>query len=71
MRQAAQNWCKAPDSVISLVDQINRTYKTTTVIITHNEAIRDVADRIVRIRDGKVVSNQLNPNRRKAEDIDL
>ena len=33
--------------------------------------IRDVADRIVRIRDGKVVSNQLNPNRRKAEDIDL
>ena len=53
------------------MDQINRTYKTTTVIITHNEAIRDVADRIVRIRDGKVVSNQLNPNRRKAEDIDL
>ena len=62
---------KSSRSVISLVDQINRTYKTTTVIITHNEAIRDVADRIVRIRDGKVVSNQLNPNRRKAEDIDL
>lgn len=62
---------KSSRSVISLVNHINRTYKTTTVIITHNEAIRDVADRIVRIRDGKVVSNQLNPNRRKAEDIDL
>lgn len=62
---------KSSRSVISLVDHINRTYKTTTVIITHNEAIQDVADRIVRIRDGKVVSNQLNPNRRKAEDIDL
>lgn len=53
------------------MDKINREFGTTIIIITHNEAIKDVADRIVRIKDGKIASDVLNSNRRKAEDIEL
>ncbi|MCR5141235.1 MAG: ABC transporter ATP-binding protein [Ruminococcus sp.] len=62
---------KASKEVISFVDKINREFGTTIIIITHNEAIKDVADRIVRIKDGKIASDVLNSNRRKAEDIEL
>ncbi|MDO5558085.1 MAG: ABC transporter ATP-binding protein [Oscillospiraceae bacterium] len=62
---------KSSKDVIRFVDKINRTYKTTIVIITHNEAIKNIADRIVRIKDGKIISNELNENRIDAGDIEL
>lgn len=62
---------KSSKDVMTFIDKINRTYKTTIVIITHNEAIKNIADRIVRIKDGKVVSNELNTARVSAGEIEL
>ena len=48
--------------VLEILEKINKKYKTTIVIITHNEGIAGMADRIIRIHDGKIISN--NPNKR-------
>lgn len=48
--------------MLEILEKINKKYKTTIVIITHNEGIAGMADRIIRIHDGKIISN--NPNKR-------
>ena len=42
--------------VILLMQSVSRQFHQTTVMITHNEEIAQMADRIIRIEDGKVVS---------------
>jgi putative ABC transport system ATP-binding protein len=49
---------KSSRDVLSLLEKINREYKTTIVMITHNEGIMDMADRVIRIHDGKIVENR-------------
>ncbi|MBQ8025390.1 MAG: ABC transporter ATP-binding protein [Oscillospiraceae bacterium] len=58
-------------SVLTFVEKINRQYGTTTLIITHNEAIAGIADTVVRIRDGKIASCEENGVKRSADEIEL
>ena len=45
--------------------------KTTVVIITHNVNIASMADRIIKITDGKVVSNTKNADKKRVEEMEL
>ena len=58
-------------SVLKFIEKINRQYGTTTLIITHNEAIANLADTVVRIRDGKIASVIENAERLSADEIEL
>ena len=62
---------KSSKDVISFVEKINKQFGTTVVIITHNEAIRLVADRIIRIKDGVITENKLNDDKHSAADVGL
>ena len=62
---------KSSRSVLRFVEKVNREYGTTTVIITHNEAIAELADTVVRIKDGSVASVRDNASRRSADEIAL
>ena len=42
---------------------------TTVIIVTHNSLIAEIADRIIRIKNGKVVSNELNENVKNVEEV--
>ena len=42
--------------VLSLMKTMGRTFRQTMVMITHNEEIAQLADRIVRIEDGRIVT---------------
>ena len=56
--------------VLAILEQINRKYHTTVIIITHNEAVAGRADRVIRLHDGKVKSNTENEKVR-IEELDI
>ena len=56
--------------VLAILEQINRKYHTTVIIITHNEAVAGMADRVIRLHDGKVKSNTENEKVR-IEEVDI
>ena len=49
--------------VLEALDQVNRELGTTTLLITHNVVIADMADRILRFADGELVEDRDNPDR--------
>jgi putative ABC transport system ATP-binding protein len=51
---------KSSLEILRLLKAVNEKYGTTILIITHNTAIAGTTDRTVRLRDGKVVSNEVN-----------
>ena len=55
---------------LALVQDINRQFGTTILIITHNAAISDMANRVFRLRNGKVVDTRINESVIDARRID-
>ena len=49
-------------AVLKLLYDLSRERGTTVIIITHNQAIAPMADRIIKIKSGKILSNELNDN---------
>ena len=46
--------------ILELMEQVNRDYGCTIVIVTHNDAIKNMAHRILRVRDGELVGDERN-----------
>ncbi len=55
---------KTSVSVLEAIQAINRELGTTTALITHNEVIGEMAHRVIRMTDGRVVEEHLNKRRR-------
>lgn len=45
---------KTSDKVLELFKEINQKYKTTIIFVTHDEKIANLADKLIRVVDGKV-----------------
>ncbi|MCR4633737.1 MAG: ABC transporter ATP-binding protein [Erysipelotrichaceae bacterium] len=56
--------------IMKLIETINQKYKTTIIMVTHNDAFKDMADRVIRLRDGQVRKNYKNETKIKAEDLE-
>ncbi|MBP3807369.1 MAG: ABC transporter ATP-binding protein [Eubacterium sp.] len=61
---------KSARLVLKFVEKVNQKFHTTIIIITHNEAISGMADRVIRIKDGKVSSNVKN-EKQNVDSIEL
>ncbi len=48
--------------ILELLHKINKTFNKTVVIITHNMAIGDMGDRVIKMRSGKIVEIKVNQN---------
>ncbi len=55
--------------VLEVIEKINRDLGTTTVVITHNAVIADMADRVVSLSDGRISGVRENPHRRSAKEL--
>ena len=55
--------------VLSAIARINRDLKTTTAVITHNAVVGDMADRVLTLADGRVVSDRHNEHRVAPEEL--
>ena len=62
---------KSSRYVLKMLEKVNRDYGTTILIITHNEGIAGMADRIVRIHDGKIVEDSVNVDKRSVDDLEI
>lgn len=40
--------------ILQLLEDVNQRYHTTMLIVTHNDAIKNMAHKVIRIRDGKI-----------------
>ena len=62
---------KSSRNVLKFIEKVNEPFKTTIIIITHNEAIADMADTVIRIKDGQVASCIDNNSKHSAEELEL
>ncbi len=51
---------KTTDDIYELLRDINKKFKTTFVIITHDQKIADKADRVITVSDGKIIKDEKN-----------
>jgi len=55
--------------VLEVLESVNRELGTTTVLITHNAPIAEIADRVVVLADGKIKEDRSIPHRKSPHDI--
>lgn len=57
-------------AVLKLLEDLNREMKKCIVLVTHNSAIAQMADKIIKVKSGKIESITINENRQRAEGIE-
>ncbi len=55
--------------VLEALVQVNRAVGATTLVITHNAAIRDIADRVLRFADGRIVEETVNTAKKLPSEV--
>ncbi len=61
---------KTSKEILKLIEDINKKYGNTVVMVTHNDAIKNMADRVIKLRDGMIRKNYLNEEKIAAMDLD-
>ena len=56
--------------ILKLIETVNQKYSTTVIMVTHNEAIKDMADKVVKLRDGMIRKEIRNEHKLSAEELD-
>ncbi len=56
--------------ILKLIEDVNKKYGNTIIMVTHNEAIKYMADHVIKLRDGVVRHNDINTSKVSAIDLD-
>lgn len=56
--------------ILKLIETVNQKYGNTIIMVTHNDAIKDMADRVVRLRDGMIRKNYRNEYKIPAAELE-
>ena len=55
--------------ILQLIEDVNKKYGNTIIIVTHNDAIKDMADRVIYLHDGRIRENIKNTHKIPAKDL--
>ena len=56
--------------ILKLLEPVNQKYGNTVIMVTHNDAIKGMADRVVHLRDGDIRKNYRNTQRIPAAELE-
>lgn len=56
--------------ILKLLEDINKKYGNTIIMVTHNDAIKNMADRVITLRDGVIRKNYKNENKITAAELE-
>ena len=56
--------------ILQLIEEVNRKYGNTIIMVTHNEAIKQMADHVIKLRDGRIRHDDINKNKLTAAEIE-
>ena len=56
--------------ILKLIETVNQKYRNTIIMVTHNDAIKDMADRVVKLRDGMIRKNYRNERKLSAAELE-
>lgn len=56
--------------ILKLIEDVNKKYGNTVIMVTHNDAIKNMADRVIKLRDGMIRKNYVNENKISAVELD-
>lgn len=56
--------------ILKLIEQVNKEYGSTVIMVTHNDAIKNMADRVIKLRDGKIRKDYLNEHKIPADELE-
>ena len=55
--------------ILKLIEDVNKKYGNTVIMVTHNDAIQNMADRVIKLRDGQIRDNIVNNSKVSAADL--
>ncbi len=61
---------KTSKEILQLIEEVNQKYGNTIIMVTHNEAIRQMADHVIKLRDGVIRHDDRNTQKVAAADLD-
>jgi len=56
--------------ILKLIEDVNRKYGNTVIMVTHNDAIKNMADRVILLRDGQIRKDYYNDVKIPAVDLE-
>ena len=56
--------------ILQLIEQVNQKYGNTVIMVTHNEAIRNMADHLIKLRDGVIRHDKMNTSKISAAQLE-
>lgn len=56
--------------ILKLIEDVNHKYGNTVIMVTHNDAIKNMADRVIKLRDGAIRKDYRNETKIQAQDLD-
>lgn len=56
--------------ILKLIGDVNSKYGNTVIMVTHNDAIKEMADTVVKLRDGRIRKAYRNENKISAEELE-
>ncbi len=61
---------KTSKEILGLIEDVNKKFGNTVIFVTHNDAIKNMADRVIKLRDGVIRHNTVNQEKIPAAELE-